>query len=230
MRGRFVGLALRPPDENGGGELVAAARRLRLFTTASRTWISSSRSAFTGSGSSSGSTAASAAAAGGAAGAAASGAAAAPLPDGTGWCGAAASAVACFGGGIRTRSPGVILPRNSAITGNTTMTLPIQLASRRQMRRGGPVVGLVQHQTPLVVGEPEHEFLFLAAVLSRRLSSVTALMRNFRILLDIFSSQVSRLVVSQMRTAPWVPPSVDTVAFAARSSADRDDSGSFHLQ
>ena len=138
-----------PPDENGDGELVAAARRLRLSSQTEFRRRDRSRSGFTGSGSSSGSAAA---------------AAAAPLPDDGGWCGAALPR-ACFGGGIRTRSAGVILPRNSVITGNTAMILPIQLAvSSPKAPRMRPVIGLVQHQTAVVVGEPEHEFLFLAAV------------------------------------------------------------------
>ena len=36
VRGRFVVLHDTLPDENGGGELITAARRRRLFTTESR--------------------------------------------------------------------------------------------------------------------------------------------------------------------------------------------------
>jgi hypothetical protein len=81
----------------------------------------SSPSGFTGSGSSSGSS-------GGAAALVPfpdddCTAAAAPFPDRDGCGGAAAADGGCFGGGMRTRKAGPILPRNSAWVGNNTMIL-----------------------------------------------------------------------------------------------------------
>ena len=88
--------------------------------------------------------------------------------------------MACFGGGMRTRRAGVILPRKSAIIGNTTMILPAQLVSVVAKRTAnGPVVGLVQHQPPFIVGEPARRASSPACRPFSNTSSVTALMRNF---------------------------------------------------
>src|SRR6516162_4136715 len=78
----------------------------------------SSPSDLRGSSTSSGSTGAAVVGFGGGA------AVAAPSPDRGGLDGEAA--VACFGGGIRTRSAGVSVPRTGTMVGKMMMTLPTQ--------------------------------------------------------------------------------------------------------
>ena len=74
--------------------------------------------------------------------------------------------LACFGGGMRTRSAGTILPRKSVIVGKMTMILPIQSAvSSPKAPLKGPEVGFVEDQTLLAVGEPDDQLLLGLAVL-----------------------------------------------------------------
>ena len=148
-----------------------------------------------GSGSSSGST-------GGAAGAGA--AAAAPLPDGAGdaGCVGGAAATACFGGGMRTRSAGPILPRISTIVGNTAMTLLAQPAvSSPKAPRKVRLLVLLSTKAALVVGEPDHQLRFLV-VADPNSSSVTVLMRNFFSRFEIGSLEDISTCRSQTLTAP----------------------------
>src|SRR5262245_45998156 len=105
------------PPKLQGGRADRAARRRRVHHHHGISSSNSSRIGLTGSGSSSGSCTA-----------AAGGPAAAPLPDSPGCGRGSAVAVGCFGDGIRTRSAGPILPRNSAIVGKITIIFPGQSA------------------------------------------------------------------------------------------------------
>src|SRR6187551_1419240 len=122
FRGSRVAAHGLVPSKGADGELCSSPPpSLLLHHFSGISSFSSSATESFGSGSSSGST-------GGAAGVGA--AAAAPLPDGAGdaGCVGGAAAAACFGGGMRTRSAGPILPRMSTTVGNTAMTLLAQPA------------------------------------------------------------------------------------------------------
>src|SRR6516165_9391934 len=166
--------------DDGGLMLQAAAATASLQKGMSSSI--SSLSDLTGSGARSGSSTGSAACEGGAAsvGLTAAGcAAAAPFPDDGDSCGATGSSggFGCFGAGMRTRSAGFMVPRNSARAGKTMMIFPVQpsTGSPNALRivlllvlfRTRPRLSLVNQTT---------SFFSLSAP---TISSVTFLMRNF---------------------------------------------------
>ena len=63
---------------------------------------------------------------------------------------------------MRTRSAGTILPRNSAMVGNTTISCRPAWRCIAESTADGAIVGAIENQTALIVGEPDDEFFLLS--------------------------------------------------------------------
>ena len=110
--------------------------------------------------------------------------------------------MACFGGGMRTRSAGVILPRTSVIIGNTTMILPAQLeVSSPNAPRMVRLLVLFSTSPRSSLVNQTHELLLRLAVLLEHFFG-NGFDAEFRIPLEIFSSAGISTCRNQKRTAP----------------------------